>query len=107
VDASQTYQDDIILDQTPPQLTRARVTRRGPRKGARTATLQVEARDSASGLSAVELRVRQRRRTAVFAIRYRERIRLSRRRSDVTAVRVSDGAGNYSGWKPVRRRPSG
>ena len=88
-----TYQDDIILDQTAPEVRAARV--RGPAKGRRTLTLQ--ARDNASGVTSAQIRIRAR----VFAVKYQRQIRLARRTGKVS-VRVRDGAGNYSRWRTAK-----
>lgn len=102
-DPSQTYQDDIILDQTPPRLVRATVTRVSPAKGRGAATLTLAASDNASGLGAAQVRNSRRARARIFTLRYRRRIRLEGARARAKAVRVRDRAGNYSAWKPIKR----
>ena len=58
VDSSQTHQDDIILDETPPTL--ATPTVRAPAKGRRGAlSLSLKATDNASGVRRVENPARQ------------------------------------------------
>jgi hypothetical protein len=103
LNATQTFQDDIILDQTAPKVRRARVTTpQGPSKG-RASSLSLKATDNASGVSSVQLRVRHRSHARVFTVRYKRTIALRGGRRRVGAVRVRDGAGNFSRWRRVTR----
>ncbi|MDA0160798.1 SBBP repeat-containing protein [Solirubrobacter ginsenosidimutans] len=97
LDPSQTFQDDIILDETAPTLSTPTV--RGPAKGRRGAlTLTLKAVDNASGVKRVEVR---RRNARIFAAAYKRRLRLKGSPRKLT-VRVTDGAGNASRWKQVK-----
>ena len=99
LDPSQTFQDDIILDETAPTLSTPTV--RGPAKGRRGAlTLTLKASDNASGVKRVEVRRRQAR---ILAAAYKRRLRLKGSPRRLT-VRVIDGAGNASRWKQVKVR---
>jgi hypothetical protein len=103
-DPAQSFQDDVILDQTRPRILRARVTRpAGPGKGRATPTLSLRATDNASGLSRAQVRYRAGRRARTFAVRFRNRFRLTASATRVR-VRVRDGAGNFSRWKTAVRR---
>jgi hypothetical protein len=95
IDSSQTFQDDIILDETPPRILRAHLAAvRGPRKGRR---LLLRATDNASGLSAAQIRYGLRAKARIVAVKFRRVIPLRQLPSTVR-VRVRDGAGNYSRW---------
>jgi beta-propeller repeat-containing protein len=97
VDPSQTFQDDIILDETAPTLSTPKV--RGPAKGRRgTSTLTLKAADNASGVKRVEVRRRHKR---ILIAAYKRRLRLKGAPQNLTA-RVIDGAGNASRWKRVK-----
>lgn len=96
--STQTFTDDIILDQTPPVLRRAIVS---PLRG--SARLRVVVRERGSGLAQVQA---SRRRGAAAATPLRLRGTAVRVRSvrDVRWARVSDRAGNWSRWVRVTRR---
>jgi len=91
--ARETYQDDIVLDQTAPQLLRA--TRVGRRR------LRLRARDNVSGVARMQLATNRRRPGATR--RYR-RVTTLRATSRPVFVRVRDRAGNWSRWKRAARR---
>ncbi len=103
---SQNYTDDIILDQSAPQITSAsatasgatiRAARRGP---ARTVRVSVRARDrGGSGPVTVEVRAGGSRVTGVYG----KRLAISTSRSKVR-VRVQDRAGNWSAFRTIRVR---
>jgi len=97
VDPSQTFQDDIILDETAPTLSTPTV--RAPAKGHRGAlTLGLKATDNASGVKRVEVRRRHKR---ILIAAYKRKLRLKGTPQNLT-VRVTDGAGNASRWKKVK-----
>jgi hypothetical protein len=97
VDTSQTFQDDIILDETAPTLSTPTV--RPPAKGRRgSSTLRLRATDNASGVKRVEVRRRNRR---ILVAAYKRKLRLKGAPQKLTA-RVIDGAGNASRWKQVK-----
>ncbi|HST39504.1 MAG TPA: putative Ig domain-containing protein [Conexibacter sp.] len=121
----ETYTDDIILDQRPPQIVGTRLVTAAPRvrngrargsasaKRRGTATLTVTGRDDNSGVSRIEVAARRGgraiatkqlatgnrrgRRTTKVAFRIRPAVR-------VAWVRVTDVAGNRSAWKAGRGR---
>jgi DNA-binding beta-propeller fold protein YncE len=87
--------DDIILDQTPPQVVSASLKRWGTRT-----LVTLKARDDRSGVQRVQV-TRNRRepgRTRKFA-----RVLLVPGAPRKLYVRVRDGAGNYSAWRSARR----
>jgi hypothetical protein len=103
LDPEQTYQDDIILDETPPRLVRARISKaKAPKKGRRRTTVALRATDNASGLSKAQVRYRYRGHMRIVAVRYRRRFVVAGTPRRVK-VRVRDGAGNFSRWKTTRR----
>ncbi len=114
---AQTYQDDIILDQTPPAVTRAEVASAASARGARAlghqvrrqaaATrrarpyrLQVSARDRTSGVRLLQVASAGRKRVSK-PVAYRKRL-MVRWRLAPRFVRARDGAGNWSAWRPLR-----
>jgi 6-phosphogluconolactonase (cycloisomerase 2 family) len=104
---SETYIDDIILDERRPSVTSARMT---ASRSAGTPLLTIRARDRGlSGVSSVQITNNRRRPDAEFRA-YRANIKLfqqpGHRRLDVRRrlyVRVRDRAGNASVWRPVKR----
>ena len=97
IDPSQTFQDDIILDETAPKLSTPTVS--APAKGRRwPLTLGLKATDNASGVKTVEVR-RSKYRLLVAAYKRKLRLRGSPQK---LSVRVKDGAGNASPWKKVK-----
>jgi hypothetical protein len=99
IDPSQTFQDDIILDETPPTL--ATPTLRAPAKGRRgTSSLGLRASDKTSGVKRVEVRRRNKR---ILIAAYKRKLRLKGSPRGLT-VRVTDGAGNHSRFKKVKLR---
>jgi hypothetical protein len=104
---SETYTDEIILDESLPSVTSARVT---PRKGGAAPLLRVRARDRGlSGVGSVQVTNDRRDPQARFRA-HRATIRLSRQRGEralslhkTIYVRVRDRAGNLSAWRIARR----
>jgi Big-like domain-containing protein/PKD domain-containing protein len=84
----ETYQDDIILDETAPRLLA--VQRRGAHG------LRVVARDNVSGVK--RMQVTANRHKPGPALRYRRFVTVKGNRSKIS-VRVRDAAGNWSRWK--------
>jgi hypothetical protein len=101
---SQSFSDDIILDETPPVLASATIigaeARRGEPagRGGRTVTVQTKASDRTSGVASIQVTANRKR--PGTAMKYSTKVRV-RTSSAKLWVRVSDGAGNYSAWKPV------
>jgi hypothetical protein len=91
--SGQTLQDDIILDETAPILTRASASRSGHRY-----VLRVKATDRTSGLGAVQIVPRH---GARRTLSYRAKRRLTLPKGKVS-VRVRDRAGNWSHAKRVK-----
>lgn len=105
---SQTFTDDIILDQTKPTTTSASlVGSAAPRAVAltraaskvRTYKVRVRAKDSASGVGKLQFAVKTRRPGKLTKF-----VRVAKMKgvSAPRFVRVQDRAGNYSRWRPIR-----
>ncbi|MDQ3742173.1 MAG: Ig-like domain-containing protein, partial [Actinomycetota bacterium] len=92
--ARETYQDDIILDQTAPRLLRARRVGR--------ASVRLRARDNVSGVARMQLTTNRRR--PGRERRFRARTTFAPRVGAPVFVRVRDGAGNWSGWRRAAQR---
>jgi hypothetical protein len=86
----ETYQDDIILDETAPRLLA--VQRRGAHR------VRVVARDNVSGVK--RMQVTANRHKPGPALSYRHFVTVKGNRAKVS-VRVRDGARNWSHWKRV------
>ena len=104
---SETYIDDIILDESAPSVTSARVT---PSTGAGAPLLSIRARDRGlAGVAGVQVTNDPRNPKANYHA-YRATLKLVRRpgerRLNVRKklyVRVRDRAGNTSKWRTVTR----
>lgn len=106
---NETYQDDIILDQTPPSLAsvvaRPITARSRARQGsaararARKVRLAVRAKDATSGV--VALQITERRKAPGARLPYRTTITRTTRAATLH-VRAWDAAGNASRWRTVR-----
>jgi hypothetical protein len=90
--SGQILQDDIILDQTAPILSRATATRSGKRY-----TLRLKAADSTSGLAGLQVVGK----TSRVYLRYSSRVRAVLPAGRVR-VRVVDHAGNWSSTKRIK-----
>ena len=90
---TQTFQDDIILDQTDPAITRARAT------GTR---VLLKARDATSGVAEMQISASKAR--PGKWVRFRSAAKFPLRKGKKAHIRVRDRAGNRSKWKSVRRR---
>jgi hypothetical protein len=104
-DANQTFQDDIILDETAPQVTSARIVARGFAPGAarvaararlRPYRLRISARDNISGVK--KMQITTNRRKPGLTRNFRGTVTVSAASSKLW-VRVRDGARNWSRWK--------
>lgn len=89
---SQTYSDDIILDETAPTPLVAKL---------RASTLTVKATDNATGVKQLQYTRRIGARKIVTRA-YKRHLRVKHARR-VRFARVVDGAGNYSHWKRIKR----
>ena len=102
----ETYQDDIILDQTAPEILS--VTARGGGAGKasaserkkRTYRLRIKARERTSGLEQMQATDKKGRPGALLPFSSRSKFSSSGSR---IYVRVIDGAGNFSPWKQAAR----
>ena len=100
---SETFQDDIILDERPPVVSQSTLVPQRPGVASASAlrrwTLRVRARDSNSGVAGVQITANKRKPGRL--LRYRRTMRV---RSPVRPrfVRARDKAGNNSRWKRVR-----
>lgn len=94
----ETYQDDIILDETAPAVLSARFLRGGSRAVRR---VRVVVRDRVSGVTRMQVALN--RSLPARTIRYRRVVRVVVGHSR-PFVRVRDRAGNWSRWKRVARR---
>ena len=109
---NETYQDDIILDQTPPEIQRVSVTPSGTARAAvatrkpkpRTPAFRIalKASDNVSGVVALQI---TRRKAAPGADRKFTRSLLYKGRLPVY-IRARDRAGNVSRWTTVRQPAS-
>ncbi len=93
LDATQTYSDDIVLDQRPPGAPSASLSGR---------KLRVRASDhGGSGLDTLELARRKSAEPVSMPFERRTRVDKPRR---AKVVRVVDRAGNYSRWARIERK---
>ena len=110
---NETYQDDIILDQTAPKILSATTVRKSrpdtpaarKRSRERVIALRVQAKDNVSGVAAIQ--VTQNRRLPPAWKKYDSRKRYRFRPRGATSrriyARVRDRAANPSKWRRVRR----
>ncbi|MFL5895676.1 MAG: PKD domain-containing protein [Thermoleophilaceae bacterium] len=104
---SETYTDDIVLDETPPTVVSASVSM-APVAQARAATagavlrpiLRIRARDNLSGVTSMQVSTGRRNARVPFR-RYRRSIAAAASTKPVW-VRVRDKAGNVSRWRRAR-----
>lgn len=108
---SETYTDDIVLDETAPQVRSARLaTSEGASGGQRAAAiashprrrwvLSVRARDSVSGVARMQV-TSDRRRRRIPTRRFARRLTIVSK-AERLWVRVLDRAGNVSRWRVAR-----
>jgi PKD domain len=95
-----TYQDDIILDQTPPVVTEAAVAppagaARAARSTARVYKLKIKASDKLSGVAGMQ--ITDNRRAPGKLLRYSGHATFKTAKSAIY-VRAKDRAGNFSSW---------
>ena len=95
-DSTQTFTDDIILDETPPSLRSVAASKVSGRVRVRT-----RATDRTSGVASIQ--VGPKKSAALPAIKYRRTLFVKTHRKRVW-VRVIDHAGNHSVWKKTRVR---
>jgi hypothetical protein len=95
--SSQTFTDDIILDETPPALTGATFAPSAASAAAAKRTVVLKARDQTSGVRSVQAAAKRGR--AAKTLRYAKRVRVP---STARVIRVRDRAGNWSAWRKIR-----
>jgi hypothetical protein len=112
-DSSQTFTDDIILDETAPTIASATTAPTRPTTAVAAATrrrtyrVRVDARDTTSGVEGLQITSNRRRPGRLREFPRRARVRRTIRfttRSRRIYVRARDAAGNDSRWRLVRRR---
>ena len=94
IDARETYTDDIILDTTPPVIEKVSAER----VGAKAVRVSTRVRDAVSGPQ--RLQVARSVSAQGTTVAYAPAVRAAVKGRKV-AVRVADGAGNWSKWKTV------
>jgi hypothetical protein len=101
---SETYQDDIILDETAPKVLAATLPPAGAARASAAAAkrvkLKLRATDNVSGVSRVQVTA-NRRKPGRF-LRYRRTLKVKSARK--LFVRARDRAGNLSRWRTAKRR---
>ena len=95
----ETYQDDIILDQTPPTIDGVRASARG-RGEARRYQLRIRASDELSGVA--QMQITNDPADPGDLVPFESKTQVTSR-SRKLLVRVQDAAGNFSPWRKVRR----
>jgi hypothetical protein len=102
---SQTYQDDIILDETPPTVQSATLAGAASNSAvvraaaAKRYKLKVKAKDSNSGVGRVQVTANKRKPGKLLKYKRKLTVRLATRPK---FVRARDRAGNYSRWHKLR-----
>jgi hypothetical protein len=105
---SETYQDDIILDETPPVVQSATVdaaaSAAAPSVAARSAKLRkwrlrVKAHDSNSGVAGIQATSNKRKPGKLLKYKRKLTVKSAKRPK---FVRARDKAGNYSRWRKLR-----
>src|SRR5205085_476737 len=102
---SETFQDDIILDEIPPKVNSAALLPLGGRlaavHAAKVATykLRVKATDSNSGVSSLQVTANKRKPGKLLA--YKKSLKL-KAAAKPKFIRARDRAGNFSAWKKLR-----
>jgi hypothetical protein len=99
---SETHQDDIILDQTPPKVLSASLSQGA--KGvsaaaARKVTLKLRAKDNVSGVSGVQVTSNKRKPGKVLKFKAKLKVKSV----PTLFVRVRDRAKNFSSWRKAKR----
>jgi hypothetical protein len=100
---SETYTDDIILDETPPVVEQAAVTPSSPGAARATKiasyTVKVKATDSNSGVDAVQITAKKSKPGRFLKYKTKLKVKAPTRK---LYVRARDRAGNLSAWKKAR-----
>jgi len=110
IDTTKTYQDDIILDQTPPQIVSATAVSSGAKSNARaemakkptpksvSVRVRLKATDALSGVGTIQ--VSDNKRKPGLERVYATSASLKTKRKAVF-IRAQDRAGNWSAWRTV------
>ncbi len=95
---SQTFTDDIILDQAAPRITRATMTRRGASRGMRSFAISLRGTDRTSGVATFQMTTNRARPGS--RMRFDRSFTYKSRSANPTLyLRIRDRAGNNSSWK--------
>jgi hypothetical protein len=101
---SETYTDDIILDEVPPVAQSASLSTTAPNGAAtaaraKTYTLKVKAKDTNSGVGKLQVTANKKKPGKLITYRAKLKVKSPARPK---FVRAQDRAGNFSGWKKLR-----
>jgi hypothetical protein len=95
---SQTFTDDIILDQAAPRITRATMTRRGASRGMRSFAISLRGTDRTSGVATFQMTTNRARPGS--RMRFDRSFTYKSRSANPTLyLRIRDRAGTNSSWK--------
>ena len=102
---SETFQDDIILDQTPPKVLGADIAPPVSQSvaaaaAAKLVTLRVKAKDNVSGVGRMQVTTNKKKPGKL--LKYKKTLKV--KPAPQLYVRVRDKAGNYSTWRAAKRR---
>jgi hypothetical protein len=103
IDPNQTFQDDIILDETSPILSAATVEVSSTQSRAKRIRVRIKtrAKDPVSGVKKIQITSNRNKRGAT--LNYSTTIS-AKMVSTRVWVRVADGAGNWSAWRKATQR---
>ena len=102
---SQTYQDDIILDEVPPKVDQASVAPAASASGAvviarsKAWRIKVKARDTNSGVAKVQVTTNKKKPGPLLKYKRKFTVRSAKKPK---FLRARDRAGNYSKWRKLR-----
>ena len=101
---SETYTDDIILDEIPPVVQSASLSAPSSGKAAgaaalKTYSLKVKAKDTNSGVSKIQATANKRKPGKLIAYKTSLKLKLA---AKPKFIRAQDRAGNFSAWKKLR-----
>jgi hypothetical protein len=105
-----TYFDDVIFDNTPPELTAVSASPRKAGAASATATVQnrkrswtirTQAKDNRTGVSALQASAKRSAGSAQ-TVAYQKKAKVTVKSNRALWVRVQDGAGNWTPWKKAK-----
>lgn len=110
--STQTFQDDIILDQTSPRVTSATLASKATpraastkkRRRGKTFQVTVRASDRTSGVGHVQVTANKRKPGRL--LKYQRRISVTTTGKQPRFIRAQDRAGNYGKWYRLKARKS-